>query len=327
MTSDNVIPLPEPKNDLKQQAMSWVVRLNSGEANKGDRQAFTLWIQQSGEHRQAFFEARRLWLSMGQLDLTGTESLSNRQDNRLHERPSKSRMRWFYHGFAVSLLFVCLLLIQPFYLRYIAADFRSGVGEIKTLQLPDGSMVYLNTDSLLAEHYSEQTRHIELLTGEAEFDVAPDKSRPFIVTAGSGKTRALGTRFVVKYTDAKVKVSVLEHAVEISSAYHESVTLNTGFKLEYGEKGLLDIPKVIVPAETNAWRDGKLKFNAHPLQEVVAEIDRYLPGKVILASADFADHRVNGVFDIKNLDGAINVIAKSLHLQTASVGSMLYVIY
>lgn len=326
MPPDNVIPLPEPEDDLQQQAMSWVTRLNSGEASKGDRQAFSLWIQQSREHRQAYFAARRLWLQMAQLDLTETNAPPVEPPNPPPAATRQPRIRPFYKGIALMVLLVGLLPLRPLYLRYFVADFYTGVGEIKTLRLSDGSTVYLNTDSLIAEHYSQDTRNIELLTGEAEFDVAPDKTRPFIVTAGNGKTRALGTRFVVKYADDKVRIGVLEHAVEISSENHESVTLNSGYKLEYGSKGLLDIPKTINKSEVDAWRDGKLKFTAKPLKEVIAEIDRYLPGKIVLANAGFDDHQVSGVFEIKNIDRAIHVIAKSLHLQTANIG-LLTVIY
>ena len=327
MPPNNIIPLPESEGDLKQQAMRWVVRLNSGETSKGDRLAFSQWIQQDAEHRKAFFDARRLWRQMDQLNPAGLDQAPFEVASTRALKPAKQRKRPLYQGAALVMILAGLVLIRPLYLRYIVADYRTAVGESKSVLLPDGSSAYLNTDSLIAEHYSEKARNIEVLAGEVEFEVARDKSRPFIVTAGNGKTRALGTRFVVKYVGGTVRVSVLEHAVEISSENHAPVTLHTGYKLEYGSKGLLDIPKAFAESEADAWKNGKLKYNARPLKEVIAEIDRYLPGKIVLANGDFAGHRVSGLFEINNLTGAIAVIAQSLHLQTASVGTLLYVIY
>lgn len=327
MPSNNVIPLPEPEDDLQDQALRWVVRLNSGEVTQGDRQAFTLWVQQNRKHRQAYFAARRFWRQMGNLDLPAVENLPGGQSGITSETERKKVSRRLAAGFAIILMLAVSFLSRPFLMRHFIADYSTGIGEIKTLHLADGSTVYLNTDTLITEHYSPEHRAIELLAGEAEFHVAHDTGRPFVVTAGDGHTRALGTRFVVKYLDGKARVSVLEHAVEISSENHASVTLNSGYKIDYGDQGLLNVPTAIVPSETNAWRGGKLKFNARPLREVVAEIDRYLPGKILLVNDDLADHQVTGVFGIENLDRAITVIAKTLHMQTAEFGSLLYVMY
>lgn len=327
MSRDNVIPMPDPENDLQQQAMRWVVRLNSGEASQQDRQAFTRWVQEKEQHREAFFSARTLWQQMGELALPTEENQHTHSESPLTTKTLKSQPRKLYATIAIPFLIICVLIIQPLYVRYFIADYNTAVGEIQTVYLPDGSTVYLNTDSMIVEHYSAEHRNIELLAGEAEFIVAHDKQRPFIVSAGNGKTRALGTRFVVKYSSDTVRVSVLENAVEISSKNHASVTLKTGYKLEYGDKGLLDIPKTTIESEQNAWRYGKLKFNAQPLKQVIAEINRYLPGKIVLANEDYASHQVSGVFEIKNLDRSVEVIAKSLKLQTASLGRFLFVVY
>ncbi|MGH8477048.1 MAG: FecR family protein [Methylococcales bacterium] len=327
MPPDNVIPLPEPQDDLQRQALSWVVRLNSGEATQGDRQAFTLWIEQNTEHRQAFFAARRLWRDIGYVDLTQAATASQADsDKRSRTGASTSRARSAYALAALGLLTVCLLASYPL-VPYFIADYVTSVGEVKTLHLSDGSTVYLNTDSMIAENFSENKRNLELLAGEAEFAVAHDMKRPFVVTAGTGRTRALGTRFIVRYANDTVRVSVLENTVEITSETQAPVTLNSGYRLEYGRQGLLNVSKAPSNSEANAWRYGKLKFNARPLKEVVAEIDRYVAGKIVLANDRFAAHQVSGVFEIENLDRAIPVIAKSLQLKTVGIDDLLVVIY
>lgn len=326
MTDKNIILFPEPDDSLKQQAHAWVVRLNSGEVTKGDRIAFMRWIEQGRSHRDAFFEARRLWRQLGHLDMD-EETIRSFDDSKSISKVRKPRIGTFRWAMAFAVLFTGVGLVHPFYTRHVVADFFTEVGEIKTLQLDDGSKVHMNTDSMIAVHFSSSERNIELLSGEAEFDVAHDNKRPFIVSAGSGQTCALGTRFVVNYRADKVRVSVLENRVEISSENHAPVILDSGYRLIYGNKSLLDIPKRFDASDAMAWREGKVEFNAQSLQEVIAEIDRYLPGKILLLNEKLADHEVSGVFQISHLDQAVNIIAQSLRLHTTQVGSWLYVIY
>ena len=327
MPPDNVIPLPDSGDDLQQQALNWVVRLNSGEATKGDRQAFSEWVEQNTEHRKAFFAARRLWQEMEGLDpieaWVPAQSMRNGPDV---VQAKRSRLRIAYVTAAFGVIAVFGILAKPLVLRYWVADFRTAVGEIRTVHLPDGSTLSLNTDSMVALDFDEHRRNLRLLTGEAVFEVTPNP-RPFVVSAGSGKIRALGTRFVVRYTDDQARVSVLEHAVEIRSENHAPVQLNAGYRLAYGEHGLLDIPQALPDSEPDAWRQGKLKFDGRPLLEVLRELDRYLPGKLLLANDRLANHQVSGIFEIEKLDRAVPVIAKSLNLQTTAIGTLLVVIY
>ncbi len=326
MPPNNVIHLPESEGDLQQQAIDWVVRLNSGEASKNDREAFTQWISRSDEHRQAFFAARDLWRQMDSLALPETDRPQAAAASVVAETAAPRRLGW-RHAVALTAVLAVALSMKPVYIRYMLADYRTAVGEIKIVRLADGSTIRLNTDTLIAEHYSDQQRGLELLAGEAEFEVAHDKQRPFVVKAGNGSTRALGTRFIVDAVESSVRVSVLENAVEISSRKHAPVKLETGYELAYSDGGLTDVPRPIAENERLAWRDGKLKFNAKPLAEVIEEINRYLPGTIVLANQAYAEHKVNGVFEIDRLDNAVHVIAQSLDLQIAGLGRFLRVIY
>lgn len=232
------------------------------------------------ELRQAFFDARRLWREIAYLDLANAEtSPLVDSESPATLKTSKIAARRAFAVATLGLITVCLLLSHPLAGRYFSADYTTSVGEIKSLHLSDGSTVHLNTGSMIAENFTEHERNLELLAGEAEFEVAHDQKRPFVVTAGNGRTRALGTRFIVQYTHDKVQVSVLENAVEISSDHHAPVTLNSGYKLEYRGQGLFYTPETLSKSEPNVWRTGNLKFDARPLKEIISEIDRYLPGR------------------------------------------------
>jgi transmembrane sensor len=94
--------------------------------------------------------------------------------------------------------------------------FSTGKGETKVVALKDGSVVTLNTASEILVNYSDDLRSVELIHGEALFDVAKNKARPFVVAAGDTHVRVVGTSFTVRRIDtAPVQVLVREGIVEV----------------------------------------------------------------------------------------------------------------
>src|ERR1700744_3253189 len=95
-------------------------------------------------------------------------------------------------------------------------SYSTSIGETKEVVLSDGSIMTLNTDSPVLVSYSKAARHIRLVQGEALFDVAKNKKRPFIVTAGDTQVRAVGTSFTVRLLPQQpVQIMVREGVVEI----------------------------------------------------------------------------------------------------------------
>lgn len=104
-------------------------------------------------------------------------------------------------------------LIDP----HSLADYSTVQGEQRTVALPDGSMVYLNTDTAIAVVYGDDERWVELLRGEALFQVASNPDRPFRVIAEGGMTEAVGTAFVIREDPVDTVVTVTEGVVEVRS--------------------------------------------------------------------------------------------------------------
>ena len=102
--------------------------------------------------------------------------------------------------------------------------YTTGVGEQKTIQLADNSVVQLNTNSRLEVDYSSDLRRLSLTQGEAHFDVAHNPQRPFEVLAGQGLVRAIGTAFTVHIRKIDVEVIVTEGTVELAPAPTPQVT-------------------------------------------------------------------------------------------------------
>ena len=309
---------PDPHEALETEAVNWVARLASGEATQSDKQQAQAWRQRSPEHEEAFQSARRLWLGMEGVRETMTASVAS--------QPASTRTFhqavWRRWAMAAMLALVTLgAVLQEDRLEIWLADYRTGVGEQTSVALSDGSVVHLNTNTALSVNYTSGLRQIELLSGEAQFMVAKDTTRPFVVHAAEGQTRAIGTEFVVHDQGEGATVTLLEGLVEVSVDKPQPgkaarVQLQPGQQVSYDTTDGLAQPQSVNLRLATAWQRGLLIFEGASLRAVVEEINRYRTGYVVLANDEIADQRVSGVFHLDNLDRALGTIQTQLHLST-----------
>jgi len=214
----------------------------------------------------------------------------------------------------------------PFWL----ADYSTGSGEIRAIALEDGSTVHLNTASAVSVDYTQANRSIRLLAGEAEFVVQKNPARPFVVTAGDETVRALGTAFIVRREAGTVTVTQVENRVEITAAQSDpgrKVVLHPGERLQRRSGQPLPEAYAVNAGKAEAWRRGKLIFESAPLDEVIAEINRYRPGAVLLMGRKNAKLPVSGVFDLYQLDRMLAVIEQTLPVKALRVGGGVVLVY
>jgi transmembrane sensor len=216
----------------------------------------------------------------------------------------------------------------------LAASYRTAPGERSRVTLDDGSLVQLGTDSALALAFDARQRRVVLLAGEAYFAVAPmtgSETRPFVVEAAGGTATALGTQFMVDRRGDGMTVTVAEHTVRVAAAQAgnatRAVVLSPGETVRYDRvAGLGMVAKANIDRAT-AWRRGRLVFDEVPLSEVVAELNRYRRGPIVLADGDFRDRRVSGVFDTADLDAALRAITREMGLKTATLPPFVTILY
>jgi transmembrane sensor len=155
---------------------------------------------------------------------------------------------------------------------------------------------------------------VELIRGEATFEVAPDKSRPFIVTAGGTAVRAVGTNFNVQKIPAGLEVMIVEGAVAVGPAKSMSApgtlpVLRAGrFAIAHAAQlEVRDIGEDEV-ARKLAWQRGMLGFNGQTLAEVAAEFNRYNEKKLEIEEPAVGQLRIGGYFRTTNIDAFVRVI-------------------
>jgi transmembrane sensor len=211
----------------------------------------------------------------------------------------------------------------------LQADALTRRGEMHSVKLDDGSEIILNSGSAVAFDYSKQERRIRLLRGEAIFKVAKEQPvRPFIVSAGAGEARALGTAFAVREEGGGAVVTVLESRVAVTypTGALNRVELGSDQAVAFSGRGMESI-QTVDAQDATAWQRGKLVFVDRPLGSVIEELNRYHSGRILITDAAIGDHHVSGVFDTKDPVSVVNALEASLGLKSTRLTSYLILLH
>ena len=219
---DKIIEFPD-HDIIEDEALEWLVRLDADHPlNKSEERMLDEWLARSPVHRDALKSLNTFWSSANVLSsLAEPSSVIGLLQKRClaYFQPLMNRRR--SATFATLLVLGLMVFgLDGFNLKNNADTnglYVTAVGQQKTVTLADDSVIQLNTNSQVQVDYSQGFRNIRLLQGEAHFDVAKDKSKPFRVYAGSGRVQAVGTAFNVYLRGSDVDVFVTEGRVAVAS--------------------------------------------------------------------------------------------------------------
>lgn len=283
-------------------AIDWVIRLHSGRATAADHEAFALWRGQSVDHECAAQEAEAIWQGVG------PAGASVRAVGREISRRKITRRTVLGAG-AVSLAGAAIGLSGAF---GPSADHETAIAEQRSVVLPDGSIALLNADSALMVGFSPERRALTLIKGQATFTVMRDAGRPFVVEARGGSAQALGTVFDVDVRPSGTVVTVLEGSVAVGNRFGHDVTAKADQRVWYDTQTAPSAAEDVDAGVATAWRRGKLIFSQRRLGDVVAEIERYRAGRIVILRPDLRNLEVTGVFELHDPDAILRTIAESL---------------
>ncbi len=301
----------ERVDDINEQAAAWVVRLNSDQATRSEREAFREWLEADEAHAMAYAEHSALFAGLRHLsdDDEARDILLPRADRMAG--PRLSRRGLIAAGAALAAGMAGLVLAPMFAEQTVETE----PGEQKHIRLADGSDLVVNTASKVRVHLSDHERRIVLDRGQVFFQVAKDRARPFRVFVGTDEVRALGTAFDVRRIDdtARVtleegKVAIYRHAVpqEVAPltssaaaksdlAMRPSAVLTPGQQAIVSGKAAVSVQSVNLEA-VQAWRYGRLILDDTPLGDTVADLNRYGGPQIVLDDPSLAGIKVSGVF-------------------------------
>lgn len=315
-------------------AADWAVRLHAGALSVDEQAQLQAWLQADERHAKALRYAEQTWAALGTLALDTPTAPHRSRPQGARPAPATRRRRgprWVKLAVVLSLLVAVGWLRGPSWLVQMEADYQTRAGEVRSLALSDGSVVELDASSAIRVDYDTDERRVSVLKGSAVFAVAPmggAESRPFVVQSAGGRTRALGTRFVVgRESRDQAWVGVLEHSVAVSLQNPpvegtSPRTLETGESARYSQKnGVQPLPGFDLNAATS-WRRGVLVFDQQPLAHVIEQLNRYRPGQIILANPSLAERQVSGVFRLDMLDSALPTLSRELQLQRVEVAGV-----
>lgn len=289
------------RSDIDKEACAWIAQFDGAQPSAEDLEAFREWINRSPRHQEAIERLSELWGELNALTRLAVPA------------PREPRPRWRLLGAAsmvtTVLLALAITLLPTSQQLHAPLIYTTSVGEQRSITLPDGSQLQLNTATQLQILYGDSKRELFLLTGEAFFDVSHDPQRPFIVHVNGKTVRAVGTAFSIRREGQIVEVLVTGGTVELrgddggddrsGGATDNQLfgTVSHGHRIRIGQT--LQDAEVVSEEELTrelAWRDGMLSFSGEPLVVVIAEIGRYTETPIVIEDPALEELRIGGYF-------------------------------
>lgn len=297
---------------LHREAREWLLLLTSGRATVADAQGFRRWCGQSVAHARAFAETRSMWDHLG----TAARNLAQRERTPQTVAAAPRRMsRRAFLGGAVAASAAALLLARPPLrlwpdLSDLSADFRTATGEQRTVQVAPGVTVEMNTQTAFnLRKVDGRLVGMDLVDGEVQLQVA-EGAPAFTVWAQKGRVQSTpGSQCNVRCLGDAVEVTGLDGLVQIDYRGQREA-LGAAQRASYGVHDMT-APAPADMERAMAWRRRVLVFDNQPLSDVVAEINRYRPGRLVLTSDTLASRKVHARFSLNQLADAATLIREA----------------
>ena len=300
---------------LAREAHRWVALLVSGEASTADAEALRVWRRTTPAHEEAFVQARQRWKDYGQAG--ETLRASGQLPPWAPRQPMLGRRALLGGGVAAAACAAGYVVAKPPFglwpsLSELAADYRTGTGEQRRITLAGDVSVRLNTQTSLAIA-DKSADQLKLIAGEASFTMPAGVQRSLSVIAADGRSTATTGRFEVRNVGASVCVTCVDGEVRVDHA-SDTAVLTAGKQIRYDAHRLQSASAADLNVST-AWQDGMLVFRLTPLADVVSEINRYRPGRVMLMSDELGSSPVNGRFRIQRIEEVLVWIEQAFNIK------------
>ena len=315
---------PSSEDEREDQAIAWLVRLNSGEASAGDWRGLEAWLAADEANLAALTRVETVWGELDDHAYPLKRALDLRDANRAvpftanRRRDRRATMAWpQLAAAAVAVLVIGGAGFAAW--RAMPATYQTAPGEIRRIALSDGTRIDLNGASRLEVRMARDARRVQLADAEAAFDVTHDPARPFLITVGNERIRVVGTAFDVSHHGGRFTVTVRRGVVEVSrpGASGEAgqvVRVPAGYQLERRD-GQPDTAAVAVdPMEALAWRERRLIYHGQPLRDVAADLARAFATPVAV-SPTVADLRFSGVLVLDDENAVVARLAAFLPVE------------
>lgn len=293
---------------IAREAASWFVRLQNSSAGAAEHAAGAEWRARHTDHERAWQLAERF--SSQAQQLTGEPARAALERPRSLER--RNALKTLALLIAAAPLGLAAYRGLPW--REWQADARTAVGELRTVHLPDGGQIRLNTGSAVDIAYDDSARRVHLITGEMLVEVLSEPARrPFIVDTAEAQITTLGCRLLVRHYPGSTFLAALEGAVEVRPRLSPG---DDGLvRLAAGQQTHVSIqaaqPPMPLAQNHLDWLSHVLRVEKTRLDDFISELGRYRPG-LLRCDPAVAGLLISGTFQLRDTDQILRALSQTL---------------
>jgi len=323
-----------PETDaIDREAAYWVLRIDR-RLTAAEQDEYSQWLSADPRHRDAIAVQRWGWEELDRL--TGLQTTVNALPDPDLLAPSRKLGARKFLEFAPWLMAVAAAVAVGLFIRSehpasettrspanesVAVPSYALAAPIEQRTLEDGSVIELNRGAAIETHFSAAERRVSLMRGEANFTVAKNPNRPFIVSVGGIEVRAVGTVFNVRLDRAAIEVLVAEGKVQVEQS---AANVPTGGQpliplMIAGQHAVVALSPEAAPPQVatlsaeeqeqkTAWQPRLLDFTSASLSEIVTDFNRRNPVRLILGDPELGALRLSATFHSDNVEGFVRLM-------------------
>ncbi|MBC6623395.1 FecR domain-containing protein [Pseudomonas sp.] len=290
-------------SQVAEQAVHWLLEMQQGALNPRQQAAWQQWLNAHSEHQRAWEQIQRVNQRLrgvpsplAHAALNAPTSTSRRQALKLLLILGAGSAAWS--------------LRQQHILPPLTADYRSPVGQRRTVQLADGSQLQLNTGSAVDVHFDGQQRLVRLLEGEILLTARAGQA-PLHVLTGQGLLSSPAARLTVRQFNDHTQLAVLAGQVEVMPNRYNGLPLSVdaAHQVNFTRKGW-DTPRP-TDANSGAWADGMLVAAHMRLEDFLNELGRYRRGQ-LHCDPQVANLLLSGSYPLDDSERILDLLEISL---------------
>ncbi|MBC06963.1 FecR domain-containing protein [Thalassospira sp.] len=315
-----------PTDAQKDEAALWHVKRAGGSLTAAQEQEFDVWLNADTGNRLAYDQMRVLWAQVEEPASRLVASHAGQMSVWRRAMDWFSPLRTVVSCSAVAAAIAVGVFLNPDALDNLQADIVTDTKTVSEIRLPDGSTVFLAANSAMTTDFDDGHREIELLRGQAFFDVVHRDGDSFRVQAGPATVEVVGTRFNIDFLTEDTQVGVEEGAVRVSTQHQkDSVMLGPGDVVAVSGGNLMPRQAVDI-ASVQSWMNGRLSVQNIPLDDLIARLDNFAPGRLMVLG-DIGNKTVSGSFPTDDVARSLETLAFAVDGTVVRTSPWLTVVY
>jgi transmembrane sensor len=270
--------------EIRAEAAAWLARLRADDKSASDEAAFRVWLAKDVRHAIAFEAVTEIWEATG---AAWNEPITMPQPRAPHRRTVLA---------GVGALAATGVLVAVWQ-QAAAETYKTGVGEQKHVVLPDGTQVFLDTDTEIRARFDSDSRTVALERGRCNFHLRENDERPFVVDAASNRVVAGRCSFDIRRDGNEICVVLTQGSANVSVKGRALLpTLHAGDRFLAGDWGSRTDRPNLTPLL--AWQTGQVVFDNETVAGAIREMNRYSVVKSAVTDDTVGNLRISGVYRV-----------------------------